>query len=216
MKTERPPLALAYLRVSTDQQETDNQLEGILKFSATRNTTLDATIADTISGKVDWKQRKIGDLILNSQAGDTIFVSEISRLARSTLQVLEIMKAAAERGIIIIITKNNLVMDGSMQSKITSTILGLAAEIERDFIQARTQEAITRRKESGLPMGRPLGEMQVLPLDKIAANLEKWHELGLSKGAIAKLAEVSRGTLYLWIQRRRPNWLKQENTKGEK
>jgi len=201
-KTEQAK-TVAYLRVSTDAQDTKNQLSGIENYAAHKNITLDETVHDTASGKIDWRERGIGKLLNNSKKGDTVMVSEISRLARSTLQVLEIMAESAKNGITIIVTKNNLIMDGSMQSKITSTILGLAAEIERDFIQARTQEAITRRRASGLPMGRPPGEMKILPLDKIADNIEKWTALGLSKHAITKLAGVSRGTLYLWLNRKK-------------
>lgn len=204
---------IIYLRVSTNAQETENQMQGITAYAEKAGLTIKQAVSDTASGKIDWRKRKIGEILKNSQKGDVIITSEISRLARSTLQVLEIMREAAEREVVIIVTKNNLIMDGSMQSKITSTILGLAAEIERDFIQARTQEAITRRRESGLPMGRPQGKVTELPLDKIALQLDKWEALGLSKEAIAKLAGVSRGTLYLWMQRRRPQWIKSENTK---
>ena len=77
---------------------------------------------------------KIGKLLGRCAPGDVLVVAEISRLARSTLQVLKIMKAATTVEVAIHVVKNAMVMNGSMQSKIYATIFGLAAEIERDFI----------------------------------------------------------------------------------
>jgi DNA invertase Pin-like site-specific DNA recombinase len=50
-----------------------------------------------------------------------------------------------------------MVMDGSLNSKKTAVVLGLAAEIEREFVSARTIEALAKRKATGLPLGRPKG-----------------------------------------------------------
>jgi DNA invertase Pin-like site-specific DNA recombinase len=48
-------------------------------------------------------------------------------------------------------------MDGSLPSRITATVLGLAADIEREFISAKTTEALARRKAEGKQLGRPKG-----------------------------------------------------------
>jgi len=80
----------AYLRVSTDQQDVDNQRHGILSYCNTRNLIQINFIEDTVSGRKKWRERKIGELHnATMQPGDTLVVSEISRMARSTLQVLE-------------------------------------------------------------------------------------------------------------------------------
>lgn len=200
--------ASVYLRVSTDAQDTENQLHGISQYAQNRGMKLGETIHDTASGKTPWQDRLIGKLLKEAPAGTVILVSEVSRLARSTLQVLEIMQQAAERGLVIHVAKNALILDGSMQSKITSTILGLAAEIERDFISARTTEALAARRAAGLPMGRPKGEADTLALDSKAAKLDEWHAAGLGKRSLAKLANCSPSTIYLWIERRRPEWIK--------
>lgn len=206
MKTS--PNTYAYLRVSTDQQDTENQLHGIKQYAEQRGLSISETSQDTTSGRYTWKERGIGRLIETGNKGDQILVSEISRLARSTIQVLEIMQAAAERGISIHVVKNGLIMDGTMQSRITATVLGLAAEIEREFIVARTTEALSRRKVLGLPMGRPPGEAKRLALDDIAPSLDNWRAKGLGIAAMAKLSSVSRTTIYTWVKRRRPTWLR--------
>lgn len=123
-------------------------------------------------------------------------------MARSTLQVLEILKFASERQVSIIIVKNGLQFDNSMQSKITATILGLAAEIERDFISMRTKEALAKRKASGKQLGRPQGALaKSYKLDEKRAEIERYRKLGINQTAIAKLVGVARPTLRLWLGR---------------
>lgn len=58
-----------------------------------------------------------------------VIFAEISRMTRSTLQVLEILECCVQRHISVHIAKQQMVLDDSMQSRITSTVLGLAAEI---------------------------------------------------------------------------------------
>ncbi len=68
---------------------------------------------------------------------------EISLLARSTLQVPQLMQEAAERGMAVQVVKNRLVLDDPLPATITATILGRAAQIEPEFISARTKEVVT-------------------------------------------------------------------------
>jgi DNA invertase Pin-like site-specific DNA recombinase len=92
-------------------------------------------------------------------------------------------------------------MDGSIQATITATILGLAAQIEREFISMRTKEALTRRKESGLPMGRPKGRAPKVMLDPHREMIQSYLKKGVNKRSIAKIIECSPTTLYSWIER---------------
>jgi len=201
-----------YLRVSTDRQEVENQASGLAAYAASLNIQINKTYEDIASGKIHWKHRALGELLADAEAGDIILCSEISRLARSTLQVLEILQFAASRELIVHVVKSRLVMDGTIQSRIIATVLGLAAEIEREFISARTTEALARRKAAGLPMGRPAGEAKTLKLDTIAGDLDKWHAKKLGWASLAKLAGCSRSTLYAWAARRRPDWILKPET----
>ena len=87
----------AYLRVSTDQQDAKNQKFGILDYCNKNNLLPIKFIEDTASGKISWQERAIGQIIQKANKGDLIVVSEISRLGRSTLQVLEILELAAKK-----------------------------------------------------------------------------------------------------------------------
>lgn len=192
----------AYLRVSTDHQDAKNQKLGVLDYCNNRGISVLTFVEDTASGKSPWRDRAIGNILEKAQKGDVIVASEISRLGRSTLQVLEIMEMAAQKGVAVHIAKNNMVLDGSMQSTITATILGLAAQIEREFISARTKEALAKRKNDGFKLGRPKGQADFLKLDSFRDDITNYLKKGINKRAIAKLIECSPSTLYKWLKRR--------------
>ena len=96
-----------------------------------------------------------------------------------------------------------MVIYGSQQSTITATILGLAAQIEQEFISSRTKEALAKRKEDGTKLGRPKGQAQLLKLDNYQDEILKYLKKGINKRAIFKLIECSPSTLYSWLKRRK-------------
>ncbi len=192
----------AYLRVSTDHQDANNQKLSVLDYCNSHGINPLTFIDDIVSGKTTWRDRGIGSILEKAGKGDVIIASEISRLGRSTLQVLEIMEMAAQKSVSIHIAKNNMVLDGSMQSTITATILGLAAQIEREFISARTKEALSKRKSDGVILGRPKGQADLLKLDAYHDEITGYLSKGINKRSIAKLIECSPSTLYQWLKRR--------------
>lgn len=192
----------AYLRVSTDSQDVKNQKLGVLDYCNAQNLTPIKFVEDTMSGTTPWKERSIGKLLADGKSGDVIIVAEVSRLGRSILQVLEILEVAAKKEISVHIAKNRMVMDGSMQSTITATILGLVAQIEREFISSRTKEALQKRKMDGMTLGRPKGEAETLKLDAFRDEIMGYLKKGINKRAISKLIECSPSTLYQWLERR--------------
>lgn len=195
----------AYLRVSTDDQDVANQRHGILEYCNKNSLAALTFIEDTVSGKKSWKDRKVGELVNKDMIkGDTLVVAEISRLARSTLQVLEVLETCTQKGINVHIAKQNLVFTekGNMTSTIMATILGMVAQIEREFISMRTIEALAARKAAGMKLGRPVGRYEKVKLDKRADEIKDYLRKGVSKRAIAKLVDCAPSTLYDWIKRR--------------
>ena len=191
----------AYLRVSTDAQDTQNQKHGVMAYCLEKGFAPVEWVEDTVSGKVDWRQREIGKLIERSTEGDVLIVSEVSRIGRSTLAVLEVMDAAKKKGLSIHIVKQNMIADSSTQSQITLTILGLAAQIERELISSRTKEALQKRKAEGVKLGRPEGKAKNLKLDKKKDEINALLKKKVSKAAITRLYGVSITTLDRWLSR---------------
>jgi DNA invertase Pin-like site-specific DNA recombinase len=96
-----------------------------------------------------------------------------------------------------------MVLDSSMQSRIAATVLGLAAEIERELISLRTKEALAQRKAEGKHLGRPKGRKSAsLKLDAFESEIRTYLAKGISKRSIAKLLDCSPSTLYDWLERR--------------
>jgi DNA invertase Pin-like site-specific DNA recombinase len=194
----------AYLRVSTDRQDVDNQRYGIVEYANTHGLGPLQFVEDALSGRLAWRDRAMGPLLTaTTHPGDVVLFAEVSHMARSTLQVLDMLEACMERGLVVHIAKQRMVLDGSMQSRIIATVLGLAAEIEREFIALRTREALAKRKADGKPLGRPKGKPAArLKLDAQEAVIRGYLAKGISKLAIAKLVECSPTTLYTWLARR--------------
>jgi DNA invertase Pin-like site-specific DNA recombinase len=194
----------AYLRVSNDREDVDNQRRGLLDYAKRQGLEPLHFIEDASSGRLTWRDRVVGQLLTEAiKAGDILLFPEISRMAHSTLQALEILEDAMRRGAIVHIAKQQMVLDGLLQSHTAATILRLAAEIEREFISLRTTEALAKRKAAGQPLGRPKGSRAPrVKLDERADEIQRYLAIGISKRAIAKLVECSPTTLYDWLARR--------------
>lgn len=190
-----------YLRVSTDHQDAENQLQGIRAYMADRGMQIHTTHQDSTSGAVPWRERSLAAVLEASDAGDTIIVAEVSRIGRSTVDVLDFFRAALARGLVVHVTKSGLVVDHSLQTKITTAVLALAAEIEREFMLARTAEGYARARAAGVRVGRPPGPAKTLKLTNQGAEVMKLHAAGVSKSAIARLTGTTRHTVARYIER---------------
>lgn len=192
----------AYLRVSSDSQDVTNQKHGIYEYTNKVGIGNLAFIEDVVTGKKKWRERKLGSIIDGMESGDCIVFAEVSRIARSTLQVLEVLEECMEKNVNVYIAKQNMQLDGSMQAKITATVLGLAAEIEREFISMRTKEALAARKKEGMILGRPKGPAKTLKLDPKREQIEKYLSMGLGVRVVAKLIDEAPTTLRDYIKRK--------------
>lgn len=189
----------AYIRCSTADQDQASQRQQIAEWFGEKSVGPDSETIDTASGGTPWQKRKIAQVLYTSAPGDYIVVSEISRIARSTLGVLSFLQEAAGKGVSVVAVRSKLVLDDSLHSKITTTILALAAEIERDLLRERTKAALESRRQAGLPLGRPVGSRSGSMLDSRRAEIEKCLKANVSKRSIARLMGCAPGTLYAFL-----------------
>ncbi|MGB5631676.1 MAG: recombinase family protein [Waterburya sp.] len=118
----------AYLRVSTNQQDVDNQRHGILEYVNQQSLGHLEFISDSVSGQKKWRERKLGELLTSTAVGgDVIIFAEISRMARSTLQVLEILECCMQRELTVHIAKQQMVLDDNLPSRITAERAGFSS-----------------------------------------------------------------------------------------
>lgn len=150
-------MVIAYLRVSTARQHIENQRAEISRYTSSRKISVNRWITDTISGKTESKKRNLGKILNRLKKGDTLIVTELSRLSRSLHEIMQIMKFCVDNNVEIHSTKDGYIFDDSINSKVLSFAFGLAAEIEHKLISQRTKEAMALRKLEGKHMGRRKG-----------------------------------------------------------
>ncbi len=197
----RTPKTVCYLRVSTQDQNTEKNKADVLAFANDRKFGHVKFIEETVSGKKSWKERKISGIIDDLKEGDRIITPELSRLGRSTLEVLDILNTAKEKGIAVYSVKEKIELNGDdMQSKIMSTMLSLFAELERSFISMRTKEALKARQAAGVTLGRPKGPGKS-KLDAYKDEIIALLKTGVPKSKVAKKYGSHRTNLYNWLKK---------------
>ena len=120
-------MVVAYLRVSTEKQFLANQREEILRF-AEKNELV-----------------KLAGVLNRMRKGDTLIVTEISRLSRTMLEIMTILNSCIKKNIILYSTKEGYIFQNDINSKVLGFAFGLMAEIERNLISMRTKEAFAER-----------------------------------------------------------------------
>ncbi len=118
---------VGYLRVSTADQDLEKNKAAILKLANDEDLGKVHFVEERASGKVSWRKRKIAAVLEELHEGDTLIVSELSRLGRSMLECMEILSIATEKGIRVYSVKGNWHLDGSLQSKIVAMAFSMAA-----------------------------------------------------------------------------------------
>ena len=191
---------IGYLRVSTAERDVDKNKNDILRLANEKMFGHVEWVEEKVSGTKSWRERKFGEIFITLDKGDAVIVSELSRLGRSTLQILEIMKQAKERGIAVHAVKGGWSLNGSMESKIVLMMFAMISEIERDLISERTKEGLRARKAAGVKLGRPKGPGKS-KLDKYRAEIEALFKNGSTKTFIAKRYDTSVPNLYNWLKR---------------
>lgn len=175
---------VGYVRVSSIGQNTARQLDGL---------TLDQTFTDKCSGS-DTNRPALQAMLAHVRKGDTVVVHEISRLARNTADLLQLVKQLTDKGITITFKKEGLTFTGdkaNAMNQMLLTMLGAVSAFELSMINERRAEGQAKAREAGKHMGRSakLSANQV-------AELHARVEAGESKTAIAADLGISRATLY--------------------
>jgi len=179
---------IAYLRTSTDKQDLGNQKLEILEWARKKEVKIDEFVEITMSSRKTKKQRRIEEVLEMLADSDTLIVTELSRLGRSTAEVIALVNELVARNIRVIILKQNLdISQHDMHSKVIITLFSLFAELERDLISLRTKEALAAKKKQGVRLGKPKGTLQKSKFDADQERIKELLRLGLSVRKIAAL-----------------------------
>ena len=174
---------VSYRRVSSVDQRTDRQLEGM---------TFDENFEDKTSAGTT--KRPGLDLCLQYiRKGDTLHVHSIDRLCRNLADLQRIVTELTGKGITIHFHKENLIFTGEKNpmNNLTMQLLGAVAEFEKALINERQREGIATAKAKGQHMGRKPS----LTADQVS-EIHKRKEDGEQVSDLAEEFGVSRQTIY--------------------
>ena len=175
----------AYVRVSTVEQNEERQIEGLGKYG------IDKWFVEKVSGK-DTNRTELQTMLDVAKTGDTIYVHDFSRLARSTKDLLAIVEMLTERGINLVSNKENI--DTSTPAgKLMLTVLAAIYEFERTNMLERQAEGIeiAKRENKYANCGRKKTEVT----DEYEHLIRQYVDGKVTKVQLAVMMNVSRPTL---------------------
>lgn len=176
---------LAYVRVSTAEQNEARQLEALKAYQ------VDKWYTEKVSAK-DTNRPKLKELLNYARKGDTIYIHDFSRIARNTKDLLDIMEHLEAKGIILVSHKESLDTSHPM-GKLLVTILGAINEFERANLLERQREGIAIAKEKGMYKGRKPMKLKKGQFESLYADMKKGY---ITKIQMAEKLGISRSTLY--------------------
>lgn len=177
-------MKVAYVRVSTVEQNETRQIEGLQKYG------IEKWFTEKVSGK-DTNRPELKKMLEFVREGDTIYIHDFSRLARSTKDLLEIVEQLNNKGVHLVSNKENI--DSSTPTgKLMLTMIGAIAEFERQNLLERQREGIEIAKREGKFKGGQVKKIDDNMFNKI---YERYSSRQINKKQMAEELKISRPTL---------------------
>lgn len=183
-------MKVAYIRVSTVEQNEARQLEAMEKHGIEKYFT------EKVSGKNTTDRPELQNMLDFVREGDTVYIHDFSRLARSTKDLLEIVEKLNAKGVHLVSNKEN-VDTSTPTGKLMLTMIGAIAEFERQNLLDRQAEGIAIAKREGKYKGRKPVEIDSAVFKTQYARYERRE---LNKGELCKVLKISRPTLEKMIK----------------
>lgn len=180
---------VGYIRVSSNGQNTDRQLDGI---------QLDKVFTEKVSGDSTDKRVELQNCIEWVRDGDTLHVHDISRLARNLADLQELVKKLNNKGVTVKFHKECLTFEGGKDNPMNTLmlqIIGAIAQFEKSLINERQAEGIAKALQKGVKFGvdKKLDDSQI-------KAIKSQIEAGAGVTTLAKQYDVSRQTIYRMIK----------------
>ena len=176
----------AFARVSTSDQNVDQQIAALQKYNP------DYSVTETFTGTT-LDRPKFAKLISKLKSGDTLVVREVSRLGRKTSEVLQLAEDLQDRNVKLVIDNLGELDVTSQAGKLLFIMLSGLAEMERESMLERQRIGINRAKAEGRYRGR-------MRLDPVVIKTAKdLLASGMSKKAVANQLKIGESTLYKYL-----------------
>ena len=193
-------MVIAYLRVGTSNKELlEEQKDEIKRYASDHNINIDKWITDVTVDKGKEDERNLAMVLDRMQKGDSLVLSDISRLGRTLSEVMEIMGRCMEKSVQIYSIKDRYILDQTLDLPVMGSVFRLVKEIEHSLMSTRTKEALSHKKSTGGPLGRPKGSAAKQSfLDANKEEVISMLERGDTVMEICKRFNVSRNTYYIF------------------
>ena len=183
-------MIIGYIRVSTEQQSLENQRHKILEYAQHHKIIIDTFIEIEISSEKNQKARLIDELFEKLSSGDTFICTELSRLGRNMLEILNLIERFNQANIKLIFTNQPEL--STNQNKALSGLLlaiyGYFAQTEREIISERTKQGLAAARAKGKVLGRPKGaKNKTRVLDPHKEEIKSLLSLKLARTNILKV-----------------------------
>ena len=176
-------MRIAYVRVSTIEQNEARQIEALKKYGVEKYFT------EKVSAK-DTNRPQLQQMLEFAREGDTIYINDFSRLARNVRDLLELVETFNKKGIVLISDKENI--DTSTPTgKLLLSVIAAIGEFERTNLLERQKEGIAIAKRNGVYSGRKPFKKS----DKFDDLYSQYISREINKTEFAKLLGTSRPTL---------------------
>lgn len=172
-----------YARVSTEQQNLDRQLDALKKYGC------DIIFNEKMTGTK--KERpELSKMIDRMTEGDTVVIESLSRLGRSTKDLIELTELFQGKGVHLVSLKEAIDTSTST-GKLLFTLMSAIAQFERDVIADRTREGLRSARARGRTGGRPK-----VDADAVKKAIKLYNTGQYSVKEIEELTGVKKSTLY--------------------
>lgn len=179
---------IAYVRVSKDTQDVENQRFEIIKYCEREGLSVNTWVEAEISSRKSTKARKIDETLNMLKRGDTLVISELSRIGRSIIENLNTINSLCEKKVTVHIIKEQRKLNGK-SDPITTMIMAnisFASELERALISQRTKAALARKREELAVQDKKLGNPR-LAEEHARQKQERMAHLEAVRGRIQEL-----------------------------
>ena len=172
-----------YARVSTEQQNLDRQLDALRKYGC------DVIYNEKMTGtKRD--RPELAKMLDRMTGGDTVVIESLSRLGRSTKDLIELTELFQSKGVHLVSLKESIDTSTST-GKLLFTLMSAIAQFERDVIADRTREGLKSARARGRTGGRPKTDP-----DAVRKAIKLYNTRQYSIKEIEELTGVKKSTLY--------------------
>jgi DNA invertase Pin-like site-specific DNA recombinase len=180
---------IGYARVSTEQQHLERQIDAL------KNYGIEELYTEKMTG-TKANRPELDKVKLRVREGDTIVIESLSRLGRSTKDLLNVLSEFSGKGIKVISLKENIDTT-TAAGKLITTLLSAICEFERDTIVQRTNEGLKAARARGRKGGRPQTDKKA-----IEKALKLYETQTHSTQEISEITGISRTTLYRYLKGR--------------